>query len=443
MSFFSRINKAVGALVGRKSSLGVPYISVGGAGIPAPDTPEEYLKLYGSMVWVYSSVFAISTAAASVPIKLFRTSKDKKKNKTELMEHKLLTMLHQPNRDTTWGQLIEGTLVYLELTGDAYWEVAKNAVGMPGGLFNLRPDRMKVVPSEDGKSVEGYTYTVQDKNKRKVTRFYPDEIIHFKYFNPLDDWVGQGSAKAATDTIVLEQYATRYNKAFFQNFGSPAGFLKTDQPISEEESERLERKWAQMHGGPDDSFKTPVLPFGLTYEAMGKGPHDAELLTQRKVCREEQLSSFGVPPVKVGLLENAKYANYNLQDKAFFRDTMRPRLRLIEAIINVYLIPMFGEAIVFEFDLSEYLGEDKMQQIQRIEKMISLGVMTPNEARGLLKLGDPYEAGDQFYMGTKFQVVSETTESTLDEAAQKLGYSSVAHWKTVLKKTSEEEVKPE
>jgi len=443
MSFISRIKKAVGELVGRRSSLGVPYMQIGGMGIASPNKPKEYLQLYGSMVWVYSSTFAISTGAASVPIKLFQISKDKK-DRTEILDHDLLTLLNKPNAHTTWSELIEGTLVYLELTGDAYWEIAKPAVGNPGGLYLLRPDRVRVNPSEDGKAVAGYTYTVDEgRSRKKIANFPVDDIIHFKYFNPLDDWLGQGSAKAATDTIILEQYATRYNQAFFKNFGSPAGFLKTNQPIDENEAERLERKWAQMHSDPSDSFKTPVLPGGIEYEEIGQTPRGAELLVQRKVCREEQLSSFGVPPVKVGLLENAKYANYTLQDRAFFRDTMRPRLRMIQAIINVYLVPLFGDNLHFEFDLSEYLGEDKIQQILRIEKSISLGAMTPNEARRELDLGEPYEGGDQFYMSTKLQAVSETTESTLEGAAQKLGYTSVAHWKSSLKKTIEEEAKQE
>jgi hypothetical protein len=130
------------------------------------------------------------------------------------------------------------------------------------------------------------------------------------------------------------------------------------------------------------------------------------------------LATVGVPPVKVGLLEYAKYANYELQNRAFYQDTIQPKAKKIEGAINTFLCPLFdrgNEQHVFEFDFRRVIGESALDLAVRFTRLFEMGATTPNEVRDALSLGERYEGGDQFYVSSKFRPITSMDELVSEE----------------------------
>lgn len=362
--------------------------------VERPESYEDYAKLYQTMVWVYTGIYSIASAAAMLPFKV----QEKKNNRWETVEdHELLTLLNRPNKMQTWYDICEGTMIYLELSGNAYWEKAMSVNGKTGELYLVRPDRLSVVPDSKGAGVKEYTFQVKRYTKKK--HFKPEEIVPFSYFNPLNDWYGQSGIKAATDDIIQEQYATKWNRSFFKNNAVPRGILSTEAgSISDIQRQRIKQSIQEYSKSADDTSKMMILPKGLKYQPIGTPPKDMEFFKLLETTRQAQLSALGVPPGKAGLLEHAKYANFFLQQQAFYRDTVQPKMKKVQGAINSFLVPEFGEGLRVVFDFDDVLKENANDLVDRVTKEIAYGIMTPNEAIRELGIGKEYTGGDEHYM---------------------------------------------
>ncbi len=400
--------------------------------VPFPVVYKDYVEQYEQLAWVYSSVFAISSGAAIVPWKIWKggvpsTSEGGKPLGPETKEVRLFL---EPNEDQSWYDLLEGTLTSLELGGNGYWEVARNIASKPSKLYLMRPDRITIKPRKDGKGVKSYRFKVTP-NSRKGVDFLPEDCLHFFYFNPWDDWYGMSPLSAAAQACISEHYTIKYNQNFFRHDATPSGYLGTDQPISKTQSEEIGKGWRQNMGGVDKAHKVPVLPKGLKFHVVGINPRDIQFLRQRQYNREEILSVFGVPPVKVGLLEHAKYDNYKLQEGAFYRDTIQPKLKKIEGVITRFLRREFGDDLAFRFDMSDYLTEDRNLMAERCVKLFTVGAMTPNDIIKKFGLGEGYPDGDVYYISALYVPVGEEgvesgerqTTALLDEMKREMGSS--------------------
>ena len=305
----------------------------GRTSVSAPKDTSEYLKLYSSMPWVYACVYSIATSGAALPLRVFRkiegeaqetATDDKNMGETDDAEivqprgtpsgwedvtdepddHWIVKVLADPNPMMSTYDLLETTLGYMELAGDMYWELAEMKNGLPGQIYPIRPTRMKQNMTRNTPTqISSYTFKV---NNRSVN-FSPEEILAFHNFNPTDDFHGQGSVRAATDPLLLEQEATKFNKAFFTNDATPSGVIQTDGEMSDEDYERVTKQWQMRHRGAKQQFKTAILPPGLSFKPIGLSFKDMGFEELKKMNRQEILTVFGVPPVKVGLLEYAKY----------------------------------------------------------------------------------------------------------------------------------------
>ena len=392
--------------------------------VPMPTNEEEYLKLFRDNPYVYACVWVISNSGANLPLRVFKRVKGEGKSLAQpkgtpdgwedvsekVDEYSISRVLANPNPEQTWYDVCETTLGYMELCGRMYWELAEMVNGVPGEIYCVRPTRMTPVPAKNGQTIETYEFRVNENAVAKQI-FSAEEIVPFRYFDPLSDWLGQAAIKAATEAVILDQQVNIFNRAFFVNDATPAGVLELERDISPEDFNRLTEQWKARHKGAKKSFKTAILPPGVTWKQTGIAATDMKFEALRKMNRQETLTVFGVPPVKVGLIEFAKYATHSLQDRAFFKDTMLPKMRKLEAAINKFFVPRFkGEGdFMVKFDLSDYIAEDILTQTKVNEALFKMGARSPNEIRKAMALGAPYPGGDQFYVMSQVVPVGEET----------------------------------
>lgn len=439
----------------------------GHSAIEPPRETSEYLKVYEELPWVYACCYTISASGANLPLRVFRKLDEtderlKRKSATirkadsgvgptdgetadmgagdepeeggtgdfqprgtptgwddvtdEPDKYDLVRILQNPNPAMTTYDLIETTLGFLELTGDMYWEIADMANGLPGELWPMRPDRVSINPTKTTPSnISSYTYKVGNRSANFSTK----EVVPFRYFSPLSDWRGQGSAKALRNSILLDQDAVAFNRAFFLNDATPAGTLEADDEISEEEYNRLLEQWQIRYRGSSRRFKTAILPKGLHFKPAGLNFTDMGFEKLRKMNLQEQLAAFGVPPVKLGLLEYAKYSNYNLQERTFYQDTMRHKMKKIASGIEKFLAPRFAAQGVFRvaFDMSEYISDEFATRVDTFVKLFNCGVVSRNEMRKELGLGGPVPGGNQFYISSQVTPVGQETLAAIERRA--------------------------
>jgi len=337
---------------------------------------NNYLRGYADIAWVFKCVQAIAVNAASVPIKLYRGKGDDKK---EVVSHVVLDMLNYVNDYSTLYDLKEITFSNMEITGNMYWLITKNALKTPRQIFPLRPDRVEIVPDKEN-YILGYIYTV---NGKRIS-YTADEVIHFKYFNPTDDYYGLSQLSAIRTHADTEDYASRYNRNFFKNSARVDATLETEQELDDQAYKRLRADWLAAHQGEGKEHGISILEKGLKYNPIAISQKDMDFLNLMKLTRETICGIMGVKPAVVGLFEYANYANAEMQYKMFWQDTEMPKIAKYVGTLNEFVLPMFNDkSLYFEADYSgvEALRENEVQKKDIDMGLVQSGIETINERR--------------------------------------------------------------
>ena len=386
----------------KKASQALPAMLSGffGNKIPSPVGQLGYLQAYSANPWIYTPVWIIATSIAQTPFYM----EDEEGERVE-EEHPVVTFLKNPNPEMEAFDFWEASLSLLELGGEVFWEIVTDKLTIPRDLWPLRPDRMSLTTDSARKAITGYQYKI----KNDVVEFLEDEIIQVKYFHPTDDWRGHSSIEALTDTLNAESYAMRWFKRFLRRFGVTEGYLQTDQRPGQTEVSRLRQQWSKKN--TDDEDLTPMLPAGLKFTELAKPIKEAGLFEALKLIRETELAALGVPPVLAGLLEYARYSNYDLQLRSFVMMTCVPKLLKLESAINRKLVPRFTNVslpkdkykgklrLVFDRDKIGFVSMELLAKIAM--ELADRAAATPNDLVDITGIGSKWKGGDERMLGER------------------------------------------
>lgn len=337
----------------------------------------------------YRCVRLIAESAAAVPFLLYDGAR-------ELDSHPLLQLLARPNGLQSGPEFLEAWFGFLLIAGNSYAEVVELR-GEPRELHVLRPDRMRVVPAENGWPA-AYEYSVAGHVVRfethPVTRRQP--ILHMRLFHPLDDHYGQSPIEAAAYGIDIHNAAGAWNKALLDNAARPSGALVYSGPegahLSEAEFARLRQELEDSYQGARNAGRPLLLEGGLDWRQMAFSPQDMEFIASKHVAAREIALAFGVPPMLLGIPGDNTYANYAEANRAFYRQTVLPLLGKTCGALSYWLAPRFGRDLRLWYDADQVdaLASDREALWERVNRA---DFLTINEKRAAMGYG-PIAGGD-------------------------------------------------
>jgi len=334
--------------------------------------PGDYQAMVDSYEsWVYACVSVIASTAAATSLYLYANKNGKRE---QVFEHVFLDMMKNVNPFMNRFELWELTLTFLELTGNAYWWIVPNRLGVPAEIWVIPSQNMKVVPDKR-EFLKGYLYGGMGNQ----VAFEREEIIHFKYPNPKSLYYGMGPLEAARYEVSSNEYQKKYEMALFKNQARPDGVLETDEMLDDPTLTRLHREWEQAHRGPDRAYRVAILERGLKYKQVQISPRDLDFLQGRKVTRDEICAIFKVPLSKLGIVEDVNRANAEANDYTFRKDTVAPKLIRIEEKLNERLLPRYDQNLECAFE--NIIPGDKEFMLKERETNLKVGFSTINEER--------------------------------------------------------------
>ena len=339
-----------------------------------------YLKTFVTNPWVYAATVAIAEAGAGVPYYLYRWDK-KEKKEIPVEDHPAYDLLEKPNEFMSFYDMVEGTLVFLELTGKSYWQIdlEKDGEKEVQALYLLKPDKVKIIP-DPKKFIKGYIYKPTYRN----INFTPEEIIFFRYFSPLSEYDGVSPISAARDSLILNAKAVKFNKDLLTKGIPSEVFLESDSDLDPETIRRIQQEFKRKYQGLHKDPIPPVLSGGLKAKTITPTPRDMQFSTMKSKTKEEILAAFKVPPIFAQQLEYSSYANAREQTQIFWKTNIIPKLKNISEEITRCLIKRYyGNDLYFAFDFSkiEALQEDTKTQAETLKILIDSGIITIDEAR--------------------------------------------------------------
>ncbi len=376
---------AASALGERKASAAGPALAFHGLG-RACWSPRDQVSLirtgYEHNVIGFRAVRMVAEAAAAIPLVL-------EEDGARPSEHPLLRLLAQPNPGQDGRGFLETVYGHLQLAGNAYLEAAApDSLGLPRELHALRPDRMRVIPGEDGWP-EGFEYRCGRAMHRWRVAGDSRPILHLKAFAPLDDHYGMSPLAAAAAALDVHNAALRWTKALLDNAARPSGAIvfgaKDGASMTEEQYQRLVREIEDNHQGARNAGRPMLLEGGLDWRPMGYSPADMEFLKTKDSAARDIALAFGVPPMLLGLPGDNTYSNYQEANRAFYRQTVLPLVSKVAGAIAAWIGEACGRRLALEADLDRVpaLGPERDARWKRVTEA---DFLDDDEKRALLGL---------------------------------------------------------
>lgn len=357
----------------------VDYTPSGGA-----VSAETALKL--AAVW--ACIRLRSQTIASLPLHL------RDDNKEIADKHPLYRILHDaPNADMTASEYWEAMVASLDLWGNAYSLITRNANRHVVSLETLNPEKMSVLRSKSGE----ITYKYDDGINSTV--FHEDDILHIKGFT-LDGLVGLSPIKYQAQSMGMQMDANSAASQEFKNNLKVGGFLKTGEKVLNDDQRARLRDNLATFGKAENAGKWMVLEAGMepaTAANIRINPQDAQLLESRYFGIEEICRTFGVPPQLVYHTDKASSWASSLEQMnlGFLTYSLRPVLvRIEQTIARKLLSPADRIKYRPKYSVEGLLRADSAGRAGFYSQMINNGVMTRNEVRKLEDL-PPHEGADQ------------------------------------------------
>ena len=406
------------------------------------NNPIELLKLNKSYVGVCNQKNA--TSIASTPLRLFAMSdsKDEKfvfptkqlnrveidkikaesksitvkqaHNIVEIMEHPVFTVLNNINNgDLNYYDLMELTSSYLGMIGNAYWEIQKSK-GMPSGI-NVLPAEYTAVTLADDMTVKGYRLF----NGIYEREFTKDQVIHFKNTSPGLFWrtwnnalvtglYGMGDCEYVLDEIYLYNSIMDYLRALTENNAIPSGIVKyTGGRLDKNTMEDVQKQWDKVMRTWKRAGKTKVMDSDFEFQALSIPPKDMDFTEGRNWLRGVIANAFGVPEDLL-TSSNSNRATSSTAVTAYFRFTVKPKLKRLEERLNSHLMPLYDDNLFLAFD--ECVPIDDQLKMQQEASDISLGIITINEVR-LGRGLQPVPWGDEIFIPAKESIHSNSGQA--------------------------------
>jgi len=400
-------NRLLGALLGNWSY-----------GRELPSETDFTSQLHSYKSWVYTASNLNATSVAQVPLRLY-VAKPKKNLKSrfltgevhsetkkylmstnsicklpqvrkaveieEVLEHPLIDLLKNVNSFSNGFDLHEMTQLHQELTGNAYWLLIENKLGVPEEIWIVPPDRMYPIP-DPSKFISGYAYRY---GMTKIA-FNEQSIIQFKMPNPYSPYYGLSPLVAVAEAYGINVNMNKYEASIFRNMGRLTGAFETDESLDEQEYERLKLELRETFTGVDNIGKSPLLEKGVSFKDYGLKPAELSFLEGRLRIKEEILNSFGQ---NLALYDkSATRANSDAAQTMYARRAIKPRCFRYQDKLNEKLVPKFDEYLFFAFE--DPVPEDILIAQKVREGNLRSGYSAINEERHKGRL-PPIEGGNE------------------------------------------------
>ena len=347
---------------------------------------EQFAKeAYGKNVVAYQSVNKISEAIASVPLMVFR-------GEQELITHPVVDLLRTPNPMQSYSEYMQEKVSYLMIAGNSFEErvmIGKNIKE----LYQLRPDRMKIIPGANGMP-SAYEYTIgYNKTRWQVDpNTMESDIRHLKLFNPTDDWYGLSPVEAGAFAIDQLNESMAWLQALLQNSARPSGALTVSDggTLSDDNFNRLKAQIEEQYSGARNAGRPMLLEGGLNWQAMGLSPSDMGIIEAKFSAARDVALAFGVPPLLLNIPGDNTYSNYAEARLAFWEDTVIPMMNTIIDDWNRWIGQKYGVTIKPDLEQIPAIVEKRQRLWQMADASNDL---TINERRAL-KGYEPIPGGD-------------------------------------------------
>lgn len=369
---------------------------------------------------VYRCVSLISGAAAMLPLKIYKRTKD---GREEAPKHRLAPMFNvspYPGRSMTSFVWKENWLVNELLWGNHYSIIRYDGAGriigfepvLPWDCEPYRFNYRNVYRCILWKS----SFGSQDSTASPVIEWVDqDDMIHIPGlgFNGVS---GLSRIRAfARDSVALSKVLEEQTGRVHENSARPSAMINVSPRISKDGFDRFKAQFTQDNTGRYNAGKPIFADKDTEFKQMQLSPEDLATLATRRYQIADISRFFGVPLHLLNETDKATSWGSGLSEQtlAFLIYTIDPDLGRIEGELNYKLFS--NSEYYCEFDRDALMAMDPVKSAQVAQTEIASGTLLINERRRH-KNRPPVENGDQPLINSTNVPLSKIFEPTAQPA---------------------------
>ena len=308
----------------------------------------------------------------------------------------VLNLLQNPNNFQSPYEFWYQTSMWLDMAGETFtlwWRTKQDDPNeTPKEMYNLDATLITAQINETRYPTYRLSTSTYGFNKETNLTYY--QVMHLME----QSWQGAGGWNKgilATELVGLDQDIDLYANFVMQNGAKPSGLFTTQTVIPDskykEVAQRLKETFNQLTGSrdqdPSKAGQGMLLDQGMEFKQLDMLTlQDADaaqlkMQTMKRIC-----GLFGVPPAMIGIADQ-KYNNTQTMMSEFYKSTMGPLVRNIEQKLKQHLLKGYPN-LVIKFDTKEFLNGDPLDQMNLAVAGVNAGIITPNEAREYLGMGN-------------------------------------------------------
>jgi HK97 family phage portal protein len=370
-------------------------------------SPEEYGDYLPTSNEIYSAATLRARLMSGLRLRLYRGDDS---DKRAMPTHPASRLLEYVNPHWTPRRLARMDELAMCVWGESYWAVERDPVTRrPTEIWWMRPPQVRPVPHEE-KYLQGFLYTPAFGGRD--IRFDADEVVWFRYPNPLDEFsalsplaAARLAADAATAMMKSNEKLFRQGLQLAGRIVPPADKVSFSTEQADELEDRLQRRFA----GADRAHRWAVMRFEAQFKQLQMSPKDAEFVTGLGLTLRQVANAYGIPTPLLNDMAGATLANVDAFTKLLWQHALVPDSQLRAGEVEEQFLPMFGRGAPdhAEHDYSQVaaLQESQSQTWTRDAQALDRGALTINEWRRRNGLPDVPWGDEPWLPVNKAQVV--------------------------------------
>ncbi|MFF5778165.1 phage portal protein [Streptomyces virginiae] len=362
-------------------------VTPGYAAMPLPAAPWEYETIWRTQPQVRTVIGFLARNIAQLGIHTFRRVSDT--DRERLTDHPLAQLLASPMPGMTTYRFVERIVsdvalydswygIKLKLNGKLQLLPVPPSLIRPYGGNWIRPDHYETAGGKD---------------------FAVEDVVHIHGYAPDNLTVGSSPIESLRELLLESSEAARQRSQMWKGGARLTGVLQRPEDApewGEKEKKRFREMWRTFSQGGGAEGGTPILEDGMTYQAVGFNPEQAQYIESRKLTREEVSAAYFIPPPLIGILDHATYSNIKEQHAHLYQDTLGPWMVMLQQEILAQILPDLpgnNSDVYAEFNIDAKLRGSFEEQAVAASTATGRPWMTVNETRARNNLS-AIEGGD-------------------------------------------------
>lgn len=350
----------------------------------------------------FTGLRMLSESVGKLPIHLYQNTDKGPKKVSDLDDINILKIRPNPYMAASvFWSTVEVNRVHF---GNAYVYINRNETKLRD-MWILKTDAVAILIDNKGLfgRLNALWYKYTDSHSNEEYLFHHDEIMHFKSSVSLDGITGVG----VRDRLDMMVDGALASQAFMANLNqnglSAKAVLNYTGDLSEASQKKLIKKLSKFATGATNAGKIVPIPAGMQLTPLDIKLTDAQFVELRKVSALQLAAAMGVKPNHLNDYEKSSYANSEMQNLAFYTDTLLYIVKQYEEEMGYKMLSStrLGSGYYFKFNVSVILRTDQKTQSEMLKGYVNNGIMRVNEARELLDL-EKDEHGDKLVMNGNY-----------------------------------------